>query len=85
MSAKSSNLPNLNGIQANHGVLIRERENLGLFLHHLGNELADQHCEIQADKDIDFAYFDIKLPWEWNDIDICVHGGHVVVRMVRLE
>jgi hypothetical protein len=75
----------LNGVHAKLGVLIRERENLGLFLHHLSNELADNCCKIDAAEDRDFAYFDIKLGWEWDDIDISVHNGHVVVRMVRME
>jgi hypothetical protein len=75
----------VNGFAAEHGVPIRERENLGLFLHHLCEELADQRCEIDSAKDRDFAYFDIKLPCDSDDIDICVHGRHVLVRMGRLE
>jgi len=75
----------LNGVHAKHGVLVRERENLGLFLQHLRTELADKCCKIDAAEDQNFAYFDITLGWEWDDIDITVHGGHVVVRMVRME
>ena len=75
----------LNGSHAKHGALIRERENLGLFLHHLCNDLADHCCDIDANEDGEFACFDIKLGWEWDDIDISVRGGHVVVRMLRQE
>ena len=77
----------LNGLDAKHGVLIRERENLGLFLHHLCKELADRRCEIDADRDRDLAYCDITLAWDLDDtdMDIYVHGRHVVVRLVHLE
>ncbi len=81
MSAKPSKF--LNGSDTQDGVLNRERENLGRFLRHLGNELADQHCKIDADQDREYAYFDIALPLTFDDIDICVHGGHVLVRMAR--
>ncbi len=83
MSAKPSEV--LSGIPMNHGVLMRERENLGLFLHHLCNELADERCEINADQDREYTYFDIKLALALDEIDICVHAGHVLVRMARLE
>jgi hypothetical protein len=73
------------GFRARHGVLIRERETLRLFLHHLCEELADQTSDFDADADRDFAYFDITFPCELDDIDICVHGRHVLVRMGRLE
>ncbi len=85
MSARPSNVNHLNGIQAQHGVLDRERENLGLFLHQLCNELADQHCEIDADQDAEYAYFNISLALALDDIDICVHRGHVLVRMARQQ
>ncbi len=85
MSAKSSNVSLLNGSHVKHGSLIREREHLGLFLHLLCNELADQHCEIDADQDSEYAYFNIKLALALDDIDICVHGGRVLVRMVRMK
>lgn len=83
MSSRPSNSPHLNGIHTRKDVLSRERENLGLFLHHLCNELADGRCEIDADQDREYAYFNIKLALAPDDIDICVHGGHVLVRMVR--
>ena len=73
------------GFTAKHGILIRERKNLGIFLHHLCEELADRRCKFDSDEDQEFAYFDIKFPCELDEIDICVHGSHVVVRMVRLE
>jgi hypothetical protein len=75
----------LNAVHTKHGVLVRERENLGLFLHHLCTELADHCCQIDEAEDSEFAYLDIKLGWVWDDIDISVRGGHVVVRMVRVE
>jgi hypothetical protein len=75
----------VSGFSAKHGILTRERENLGLFLHHLCEELADQRCEFDSDEDREFAYFDIKFPCDLHDIDICAHGRHVVVRMIRLE
>lgn len=73
----------LTEVDAKFGILVRERENLRLFLHHLCDELADQHCEISADQDRDYAYFDIKPAIALDDIDICVQGGHVLVRMTR--
>ena len=85
MSTESSKAPHLHGFQTKQRVLSRERENLGLFLNHLCKELADKDCEFDSDEDREFAYFDIKLAWEWDDIDICVHEKHVVVRMVRQE
>jgi len=73
----------LDRVHAEDEVLIRERENLALFLRHLSNELADHRCEIHGEEDRDFAYFEIKLDWDWNDIDIYVHAGKVAVRMAR--
>jgi hypothetical protein len=75
----------MNGFSAKHGTLIRERENLGRFLHHLSEKLADQRCKFDSGGDRNFAYFDIKFSCDLNDIDICVHGRHVLVRMGRLE
>jgi hypothetical protein len=75
----------VSGFTTKHGILIRERENLGLFLHHLCEELANQRCKFDSDEDREFAYFDIKFPWDLDDIDICVHDRHVVVRMIRQD
>ncbi len=75
----------VNGFHAEHGVLSRERENLGLFLQRLCKELADRSCKVDADEGGEFIYFDIKLACALDDIDICVHDGHVVVRMIRQE
>jgi hypothetical protein len=70
---------------AKHGILMRERKNLGLFLHLLFEELDDQSSEFASEADRDFAYFEMKFPCDLGDIDICVHGSHVLVRMSRLE
>jgi hypothetical protein len=70
---------------AQHGILVRERINLGLVLHHLCEEFANQRCEFDSDEDTDYAYFYIKCPWHSDDIDICVHASHVMVRMARME
>jgi hypothetical protein len=75
----------VSGFSAKHENLIREREILGLFLRHLCEKLADQRCEFDSDECKEFAYFDIKLPWDLDDIDICVHNSHVVVLMTRQE
>lgn len=83
MSAKSPNLTHLDGVHANHGVLVRERESLERFLCQLCDHLGDPCCQIDADQDREHAYFDINLADAMDDIDICVHGGHVLVRMVR--
>jgi hypothetical protein len=85
MTAKPSKVPHLSSFHASHTSLIRERATLGLFLNQLCKELADQRCEVDADEVGDFAYFDIKLACDTDDIDICVHDGHVVVRMVRQD
>ena len=85
MSAEPVNNSHLKDFHGPHTGLLHERETLGHFLHQLIRELADHGCEFDADEDSDFAYFDIKLAWELDDLDICVHDGHVVVRMVREE
>ena len=83
MTSESLNAPHLHDFHALNEVLVRERETFGRFLHDLSDELANQQCEFDADEDSEFAYFDIKVDWDLDDIDICVHDGHVVVRMVR--
>ena len=85
MNAEFSHVSRLKGSHAMHWGLLRERETLGRFLHDLYEKLADKRCRLDADEDREFAYFDIKLNWDFDDIDICVHDGHVVVRMVRDE
>ena len=37
---------------------------------HLCNDLADHCCDMDANEDGEFACFDIKLGWEWDDIDL---------------
>jgi hypothetical protein len=69
---------------ARQGILVRERVNLGLFLHHLCEEIADQSCESDSDGDKDYASFYITFPWHSDDIDICVHASHVMVRMEEI-
>jgi hypothetical protein len=70
---------------AKHDILVRERINLGLFLHHLCEQIADHSCEFDSEEDNDYAYFYLKFPWHSDDIDISVHASHVMVRMVRME
>jgi hypothetical protein len=40
---------------------------------------------IDMDRDREFVYFDVPVPLNFDDVDVRVHNGHVLIRMVRQE
>ena len=83
MIADTATLAPHNGYHLNKPAREPERETLRILLDRLRSIVADPEQLIDADKDRDFVYFDFMIHPDFDDIDICFHEGHVLVRMVR--
>ena len=85
MFAETPKVLPINGYQSKERDPVPERNTLRRLVHRLHRELADQGRELDVDRDADFVYFDIPLDLDSDGIDLCVHQGHVLIRMLRQD
>ena len=85
MIVETSHLSQIGGLDAEKPVHVPERDTLRNLLDRLHEVVADQSRALDADRDRDFIYFDVPLDLDLDAIDLCVHEGRVLIRMLREE
>jgi hypothetical protein len=83
MIAETSRGSHFTGFHAKNQAVIPERDTLRKLLHRLHKRIADQSRLSDTERDTGFVFFGVPLDLDLDDIDFCVHEGHVVNRMLR--